>query len=129
MKISIKHFFSKCDQIHWKIHVLCTEADISEFNFKGPFLWHAIHLTIQFSEPKISIHLSIHLLIMSVLNFVGHVGLVPSYLRGSKIFSRVYFVGSKIFLAGFVGPKFFLMGILWVQSFFTWTFCGLLVNI
>ena len=24
----------------------------------------------------------------------------------------------------FVGPKFFLVGILWVQNFFSWIFCG-----
>ena len=56
------------------------------------------------------------------------------FVRGSKIFSRGYFLvqnifswvhfGPKIFSRKyFVGPKFFLVRISWVQRFFTWVFC------
>ena len=52
---------------------------------------------------------------MSVLNYVGlvplfHRTVVSLCLRGSKIFSRGYFVG----------PKFFLLDVSWVQDFFSW---------
>ena len=41
--------------------------------------------------------------------------IVPLWLfRGSKLFSRGYFVG----------PKYFLVGISWVQIIFSWVFCG-----
>ena len=62
--------------------------------------------------------------------------IVPLWLfRGSKLFSRRYFVGSKYFLVGiswvqiifswvFLGPKYFLVGISWVQIIFSWVFRG-----
>ena len=68
-------------------------------------------------------------------SIVGLVGLVPSchcaflgiswvqnffpwVFRGSKIFSRRYFVGPKFFSRGyFVGLKFFLLDVSWVQNF------------
>ena len=93
---------------------------------------------------------------------VGLVGLVPSWhrafvgiswvqnffswvFRGSKIFSRGYFVepkffvvgilwlwnflswvfrGSKVFWWVFVGPKFSLKGISWIRIVFSWVFRG-----
>ena len=71
--------------------------------------------------------LLLYILFTSVLSFVG---LVPSCLRGSKIFfvgiSRVQniflwvFRGSKIFSRGYVmDQKCFLVGISWVQNFMT----------
>ena len=62
--------------------------------------------------------------------------IVPLWLfRGSKLFSRRYFVGPKYFLVGiswvqiifswvFLGPKYFLVGISWVQIIFSWVFRG-----
>ena len=40
---------------------------------------------------------------------------MPSCLRGSKIFSRGFFVGPNFFYGCFVGSKFFLVGISCVQ--------------
>ena len=71
--------------------------------------------------------LLLHILFTSVLNFVG---LMPSCLRGSKIFfvgiswvQNIFswvFRGSKIFSRGYVmDQKCFLVGISWVQNFMT----------
>ena len=76
----------------------------------------------------------------------GSRAIVPPCLRGSKYFSRGYFVSPKFFLVGilvgskifcrgyFMGPDFFswvlcgskfvLVGISWVQNFFSWVFRG-----
>ena len=62
---------------------------------------------------------------------VGLVGLVPSWHRAfvgiswvQNFFSWV-FRGSKIFSRGyFVEPKFFVVGILWLWNFLSWVFCG-----
>ena len=71
----------------------------------------------------------------SVLNFVGHVlswvswvschrATVTSWVfRGSKNFSRGYFVGLKFFSWDFAGPKFF-GGYSWVQNVLSWVFRG-----
>ena len=59
------------------------------------------------------------------------VGLVSSCYRAFvgiswvQIFFSWVFRGSKIFSRGyFLDPKFFLVGISWVQNFFSWAFCG-----
>ena len=80
------------------------------------------------------------------INFLNICVLPQRVFRGSKVFSRGYFVssnfflvdiswvqrffswvfrGSKIFLREyFVGPTFFLGGILRVRTFFLWVFHG-----
>ena len=70
---------------------------------------------------------------LNSVDLVPHRGsrvMVPLCLRRPKIFSRVYFVGTKFFLVGvswariflspvFGGSKFFFVGISWVQR---WAF-------
>ena len=48
---------------------------------------------------------------------------VSGVFRGSKSFSREYFVGPKFFSCGyFGGPKLLLVGILRVENFFSWVY-------
>ena len=50
--------------------------------------------------------------------------IVPSWgFRGSKIFSRAYFVILNFFSGVFRGSKIFFVGILCFQYFFSWLFC------
>ena len=68
----------------------------------------------------------------------GSSAIVPLYLRGSKIFSRGFFVSPDFLLVVntwvrnlfswvfgyFVGTKFFLLGISLAENFFSWVFRG-----
>ena len=57
-------------------------------------------------------------------SLLNSVGLVPSLLRGSEVFSLGYLLGPKYFHVNMYESKIFLMDIAWGQDIFSWVFRG-----
>ena len=131
MKFSIKDFFSKCDQISRKLRILsyllnksfiflCSgrATFIANNEESNEYKIFFIFITQVVCAKFRGLRALVDLVVLAPLRYRAFVAIlwvqniILRAFRGSKLFSRGYFVGPKVFLAG----------ISWFPIFFSWVF-------